>query len=410
MSITRPISEYSRQELYDLIWSTPASKLAADFGISDVAIAKHCKKLNLPRPSSGYWAKVAAGRKPRKKPLPPTANEAFKQAAQSRLPKNLRLPGSTEALLPLASDLVSAITKAKLDHYKRAHLEDPRLPVVTVSKNLAERVGQAFHALLKELEPLGICFKKFQGTYEGGYFQRHRDRLFVIIVEDIVRLDGSRVSAPWWQSAQANEKPSGLLTFSFKPHRWNDQDIKQWSESVRLPIEAVLAQIVGGIRKHFLDAQEQREQWAIESAKRQAEWLQRRLEWEKQEAIRLQQEKERKHAEALAAAVRARKTALLKAAKNWRRSNTLLGFIDACEARWKSQSATPTAERIGWLTWAREIASAMSPFPVGYPDPANDGGFDPTSIPFGGPYPESRDFNRPTSTPIPSAAPAPGTS
>ncbi|MGO8925419.1 MAG: hypothetical protein ACLQU3_00635 [Limisphaerales bacterium] len=392
MSNTHPISEHSRQELYDLIWSTPASNLAAHFGISDVAIAKHCKKLNVPRPTRGYWAKVAAGHKPRKKPLPPTANEAFKQAAESRLPKNLRLPGPTEALLPLASDLVNAITKAKLDHYKRAHLQDPRFPVVSVSKNLADRVGQAFHVLLMQLEPLDICFRKFQGTYEGGYFQRRRDRLSVIIAEDIVRPDASRVSAPWWQSAQANEKPSGFLAFSFKPHRWISRDIKQWSESARLPFEATLAQIVGGIRKHFLDAQEQREQWAIESARRQAEWLLRRREWEKQEAIRLQQEKERKHTEALAAAVRARKAALLKAAKNWRRSHTLLEFIDACETRWKSQSPALSAEHIGWLTWAKEIATTMSPFAVGYPGPANDGAFDSSSIPLGGPYPDTRNF------------------
>jgi hypothetical protein len=99
MSATRPISDYSRQELYDLMWSTPGSKLATDFGISDVAIAKRCKRLNVPRPSRGYWAKVAAGRTPRKKPLPPTTNEAFKQAAQARVAKALALPGE-EPLLP----------------------------------------------------------------------------------------------------------------------------------------------------------------------------------------------------------------------------------------------------------------------------------------------------------------------
>ena len=34
-----------------MIWSAPASKLSAEFGISDVAIAKRCKKLNVPRPA-----------------------------------------------------------------------------------------------------------------------------------------------------------------------------------------------------------------------------------------------------------------------------------------------------------------------------------------------------------------------
>ena len=33
--------------IYDLVWSTPGSKLSADFGVSDVAIAKRCGKLGV---------------------------------------------------------------------------------------------------------------------------------------------------------------------------------------------------------------------------------------------------------------------------------------------------------------------------------------------------------------------------
>src|SRR5687767_2075381 len=50
MSADRPLSKVTRQELYDLVWSTPGSKLSADFGVSDVAIAKRCGKLGVPRP------------------------------------------------------------------------------------------------------------------------------------------------------------------------------------------------------------------------------------------------------------------------------------------------------------------------------------------------------------------------
>src|SRR4051794_19450544 len=153
MSNTRNIDDYSRQELYDLVWSTPVLKLSLDFGISNVAIAKRCTRLNIPRPSLGYWAKIEAGKEPRKVPLPPTPDELFKQQMQRHVRKSLRLPAEGEPFLPLASELMTAITKAQLDHYKRAHLEDPKFPEVTVSKNLAQRVAQAFHVLLSELEP-----------------------------------------------------------------------------------------------------------------------------------------------------------------------------------------------------------------------------------------------------------------
>jgi hypothetical protein len=44
----------TREEIYQRVWSKPATLLAKDLGISDVAIAKICKKLNIPKPYSGY--------------------------------------------------------------------------------------------------------------------------------------------------------------------------------------------------------------------------------------------------------------------------------------------------------------------------------------------------------------------
>jgi hypothetical protein len=392
MSTARTISEYSRQELYDLIWSASAVKLSTDFGISSVAIVKRCKRLNVPVPPRGYWAKVAAGQRPRKAPLPPTPDEVFKETAQSRLAKSLPLPGTTEPLLPLASELMSAIGKAKLDSYKRAQFCERTLPEVAVSKALAERVAQSFHTLLKAVESIGICFRKSRSAYDSGYFERKNDRLYLNILEDLVRADGSKISAPSYQSPRETAKPSGLLAFSLKPDRYGSPGTKQWSESAKLPLDEVLAQVVAAIRKHYVEAQERREQEAIQRAKEHAAWLERTREWRKQEAIRLQQEKERKHAESLKNIVQRRKAALSEAATNWQLSNAVLQFINECEARWKSQSDPLTPEQASWLDWARGLAKTTSPFSAGYPDPSIDGAFDPSSLPVGGPYPPLRIF------------------
>jgi hypothetical protein len=56
-----PSIKITRQELYNLVWSNPVVKVAKDFGISDVAVGKICKKLNIPKPGLGYWAKKQAG-------------------------------------------------------------------------------------------------------------------------------------------------------------------------------------------------------------------------------------------------------------------------------------------------------------------------------------------------------------
>ena len=65
----------SRTALYELVWTKPVSELAKEFGISDVALAKRCRAINIPLPPRGYWARVAAGQKPRRPALPPFGSE-----------------------------------------------------------------------------------------------------------------------------------------------------------------------------------------------------------------------------------------------------------------------------------------------------------------------------------------------
>lgn len=60
----------SREELYDLVWSKPMTKVAEQFGVSGSYLARVCSTLNVPRPERGYWAKLAVGRAPGRDPLP----------------------------------------------------------------------------------------------------------------------------------------------------------------------------------------------------------------------------------------------------------------------------------------------------------------------------------------------------
>lgn len=64
---------FTREDLYEAIWSEAVQKVAQALGISDVGLAKICKKLNVPRPGRGYWAKSPGLRKVLKKALPPLA-------------------------------------------------------------------------------------------------------------------------------------------------------------------------------------------------------------------------------------------------------------------------------------------------------------------------------------------------
>lgn len=61
---------YQREKLYEEVWAEPVSTVAKRYGISGVAIAKKCRKLEVPLPPRGYWAKIQAGRKIPRRPLP----------------------------------------------------------------------------------------------------------------------------------------------------------------------------------------------------------------------------------------------------------------------------------------------------------------------------------------------------
>ena len=130
----------SREQLHEKVWAAPATQVAAELGISDVALAKRCKKLNVPKPSPGYWAKIAAGRRPCKRPLPPTPSELFIQAAEKKLKRSLSLPETTEQLHPLATELLHQLTAAKPDWEKRNSVCLGTLPEVRVYKPLIDRV------------------------------------------------------------------------------------------------------------------------------------------------------------------------------------------------------------------------------------------------------------------------------
>lgn len=61
---------YTRQEMYDLVWSKALRLLCADFNVSDVALKKACRKADVPTPPVGYWNKLQAGKRVTQIPLP----------------------------------------------------------------------------------------------------------------------------------------------------------------------------------------------------------------------------------------------------------------------------------------------------------------------------------------------------
>ena len=75
----------SREELFALVWERPATEVARELGISDVMLGKLCRRLQVPKPPRGYWARVASGKTSRRPPL-----LAYRAEIEKRLRKQAR--------------------------------------------------------------------------------------------------------------------------------------------------------------------------------------------------------------------------------------------------------------------------------------------------------------------------------
>ena len=64
------ILEEERKTLFAMVWERPASEVANELGISDVALGKRCRSLQVPKPPRGYWSRIATGKTPKRPPLP----------------------------------------------------------------------------------------------------------------------------------------------------------------------------------------------------------------------------------------------------------------------------------------------------------------------------------------------------
>src|SRR5437660_7352392 len=89
----------TRGELYGRVWATPMLTLAKEFGMSDVGLAKVCRKYNIPVPPVGYWRRKETGYKVKRPPLPPAKDERLRRMlSETRPPKRPRVNRSLPRL------------------------------------------------------------------------------------------------------------------------------------------------------------------------------------------------------------------------------------------------------------------------------------------------------------------------
>lgn len=424
----------TREQLYERIWSEPATKVALAFGLSSVAVKKMCRRMNVPTPSRGYWARLAAGQKVTKVPLPEKsadapamesqqidveANALRREAFQIGVPPpvsvdndRLELPSlRIDQLHPRACAFHDALMKGEADRNGIACLDSPEFPAARVTKSSAERVARSLHVIYSELEARGVELQPVKLSYDTHLgFEHGPDTVGMLIEEPIETIrrkpsleDLRRPSREWnLESMQA----TGLLRISLREriNSWSVNSRFRRNEGPNRPIEVLLYEIVERIWSFFVSRAERREQERIEKEAEEKAEAERLIEEEKQRKLKaereafakkLQQEvaRQKRHREKLESLAAARVENLLRAAEWWRLQQQALDYVTACERHWAGTSGTPkplSEAQQKWLTWAHAEIQAMSFGANEYPDCEHDGMLDALAIPVGGPYPEER--------------------
>ena len=99
------ITADERETLYNQVWAEPISTVATKYGISDNTLRRHCKRLKIPLPPSGYWAKVKAGQKVPKPALPKVTGELKKHVRNYAIKYRTDIEQLTDAELVVDEEL-----------------------------------------------------------------------------------------------------------------------------------------------------------------------------------------------------------------------------------------------------------------------------------------------------------------
>lgn len=160
----------SRQKLYEEVWAEPMVKVAARYEVSSSFLARICARLNVPRPSRGYWAQQEVGKADEKPPLPaPRPGDEIewnREGPAKRLPHELpRAPvGRSRSIYPrgeqperheLLADARKLFEVGKVLETGYLRPAKRRLVDIFVAKDTLERALDVANSLFLALESRG---------------------------------------------------------------------------------------------------------------------------------------------------------------------------------------------------------------------------------------------------------------
>ncbi|HXH48548.1 MAG TPA: hypothetical protein VNM47_04170 [Terriglobia bacterium] len=377
---------WDRDELYKDVWNQPLTSLTAKYGVSAVAIGKVCRKLRVPLPGRGYWAKKAHGHAVKQKPLPALHEvpriqryqRPFSTSANSGLPPKPEFPVEEEdraEIDRISQQLAAGVFVVKSPRKILRHplivatrntllhglaskqiclpLSNQYCLNIRFSRTSLRRALAVMAAIISILEDNGV---KIRVTPGDRSYSRQADGTSATIFGEKVlfgiseKIRHVRVPDP---DATPNTtgrerfvtkyEPTGKL--SIRVLSDSDYFTTIWSDSEQTNIESLLPECIATMMKIAVE-------YRRRTAKRRQEELFRKLRGE--ELGRLKGEIE---------AEEARVARLESGATNWQRARRIREYVIAVAECRKEQGKElgPDTALGRWVAWALQQADRIDP-------------------------------------------------
>lgn len=254
---------FSREQLYERVWQTPMTRLAVEFGLSDNGLRKICKKLDVPCPPAGWWAKKTAGHNVKQTPLPAPRAGIPKQTVVSPTPPDT---GGLREVIRAEAERIGAIAiperlarphpviagwiedhRSRQMEARRKRREWPRVSWAVPDFTEADRRRhRVLNALFRALEKHGAAIS------EGD-----RRQLLVELCGEKIEFSchekSKQITRPltveekrWetWNKSGVKKELEPTGRFEFQIRAWTDQPIRKlWLETERQSFETMIPQI-----------------------------------------------------------------------------------------------------------------------------------------------------------------------
>jgi hypothetical protein len=362
-----PNLKWDRQELYEKVWRVPLRKLAAEYGVSDVALGKICRKLQIPLPGAGHWTKIDCGHSIPRPPLPEGKNlpDLFRKVREQEAAPLLSEDSSElERIERLEKSIMPFVTKAMLNHplieKTRLVLRDARPKNrgvlwggrevdwldIRVSKECLTRALRIMAAIVVMLEKEGFQLLVEKKQLESTSAVVLGERIEFGVIEKSRQV--KPVVAPNTKDSTYTYNPTklvptGVLSIEIWSY-YSGGAKKVWRDKDAAPLESQLPKFIAGLVRIA---------------------LRKRADRKVREERELAEQKKVDEVTAILRVIEAeemRTRTLKKEAVSWQRAKRIREYVAAVRvnAEMKADAIQRTKD-LEWVAWAEAQADRIDP-------------------------------------------------